>query len=551
MVLVRTLHPRAPQRRPHGAVVRIMAHRRAAGQPLTGSPEVLRSRSYMAVTSVEHYDVLIVGSGFAGVGMAIELRRRGTEDLVVLEQADRVGGTWRANHYPGCACDVPTPYYSYSFGPKPDWSRFYAPHDEIRAYLEDCARRFGVLDRIRFGARATAATWDASTARWTIEVEGRAPLTCRALVAAPGGLSRPALPDVPGLEDFAGPVFHSAAWDHDVELAGARVAVVGTGASAIQFVPRISREAAHVTVFQRTAPWVLPKPDRRIGRTEQALYRRVPAAQRAVRGAVWAAQEWMGLGNTVDARLTRPLEAVGRWWIRRSIADPDLRRALTPDYAIGCKRLLLANDWYPTLARDHVDLVAGGVTRVTATGVVGPDGTEHPADVLVLGTGFRATEPLGDLPVVGRDGRTLADAWGDRLQAHRGTTIAGFPNLFVLPGPNTGTGHTSQVFMLEQQVRHTADLLDAVRPRGAAAVEPTAEAQAAFVAEVDRRSARTVWERGGCSSWYLDAQGRNVTLWPGTSLAFRRALGTVEEREFVFHPVPTPTPTPTPEEVLA
>jgi cation diffusion facilitator CzcD-associated flavoprotein CzcO len=260
MVLVRTLHPRAPQRRPHGAVVRIMAHRRAAGQPLTGSPEVLRSRSYMAVTSVEHYDVLIVGSGFAGVGMAIELRRRGTEDLVVLEQADRVGGTWRANHYPGCACDVPTPYYSYSFGPKPDWSRFYAPHDEIRAYLEDCARRFGVLDRIRFGARATAATWDASTARWTIEVEGRAPLTCRALVAAPGGLSRPALPDVPGLEDFAGPVFHSAAWDHDVELAGARVAVVGTGASAIQFVPRISREAAHVTVFQRTAPWVCPSP---------------------------------------------------------------------------------------------------------------------------------------------------------------------------------------------------------------------------------------------------------------------------------------------------
>lgn len=493
-----------------------------------------------------HHDVAIVGSGFAGLGTAIELGRAGREDYVVLERSEALGGTWHANHYPGCACDVPTPYYSYSFAPKPDWSRFYAPHDEIRDYLEECADRFGVRPRLRLRSEVTAADWDDDAQRWRVEIGGSPALTARALVAAPGGLSRPAYPDLAGLGDFAGPWFHSADWDHSVDLAGARVAVVGTGASAIQFVPRIARTAAHIDVFQRTAPWVLPKPDRRIPRAEQALYRRVPAAQRAMRGAVWAMQEWMGLGNTVDQRLTRPLEAVGRAWIRRFITDPELRKRLTPDYAIGCKRLLLSNDWYSTLAEEHVDVVGDGIERVTERGVVTTDGELHEADVIVFGTGFKATEPVGELPITGRGGVELSEQWRDGMSAHRGTTVAGFPNFFLMPGPNTGTGHTSQVFMIETQIRHTLAALGRMDERGAAAIEPRAEAQEAYNDRIERRMQRTVWLQGGCTSWYLDANGRNTTLWPYSSLRFRRELRDIDDREFHFEPARDPVPEDTP-----
>ena len=491
----------------------------------------------MTVTSgLPHHDVAIVGSGFAGLGMAIALRREGQEDFVVLEKASALGGTWRANDYPGCACDVPTPYYSFSFAPKPDWSRFYAPAAEIRAYLEECADTFGVRSHLRLNTAVSGMSWDEESQRWTVEVAGMPYLTARAVVAAPGGLARPAHPAIEGLGDFAGPAFHSAEWDHRVPLEGVRVAVVGTGASAIQFVPQVAPRAAQVEVFQRTPPWVLPKPDRRIPKWEQALYRRMPAAQRAVRGGVWALQEWMGLGNTVDQRLTRPLEAVGRWWMRRSIDDPELRRALTPRFAIGCKRLLLANDWYSTLAREDVSVVTERIARATATGLVTEDGKEHPADVIVFGTGFQATDPLGELSIRGRGGVSLAERWAEGMEAHRGTTVAGFPNFCVLPGPNTGTGHTSQVFMLEAQIRHAAGLLRERRERGAASFEPLGAAQESWNAGIRRRSKRTVWLRGGCSSWYLDARGQNTTLWPGTSLGFRRALDWIHPAEFAFDP---------------
>ena len=498
----------------------------------------------MTVTS--HHDVVIVGSGFGGLGMAIQLRRAGREDFVVLEKADALGGTWRANHYPGCACDVPTPYYSFSFAPKADWSRFYAPYDEIRAYLEDCADRFGVRGHLRFGAEVTGATWDDATQRWTVDVAGAPAYTARVVIAAPGGLSRPAYPDLEGLGDFAGPWFHSAEWDHDVDLNGARVAVVGTGASAIQFTPRVAGVAAHVDVFQRTPPWVLPKPDRRIGRREQALYRRIPLARRAMRGLVWAMQEYQGLANTRFQLLSRPLEAVGYAHIRQSISDPDLADALTPRYRIGCKRILLANDWYPTLAQTHVDVVADGIDRVTASGIRTADGTEHPADVIVFGTGFQATDPLGEVRITGRDGVALADVWRDGMEAHRGTTVAGFPNAFFMPGPNTGTGHTSQVFMIEQQIRHVLAALEHMDERGAAVIEPRPEAQRAFNARLHRRMEKTVWLRGGCTSWYLDARGRNTTLWPYSSLRFRRELERVDDAEFAFTP---PVAVPVLEEV--
>jgi cation diffusion facilitator CzcD-associated flavoprotein CzcO len=489
-----------------------------------------------------HHDVAIIGSGFAGLGMAIELSRAGRDDLVVLERADQLGGTWRANHYPGCACDVPTPYYSYSFAPKPDWSRFYAPHDEIRAYLEDCADRFGVRPRLRLRTDVTGARWDDAAQRWELEVNGEPGMTARILVAAPGGLSRPAFPDLEGLGEFAGPWFHSAEWDHSVDLRDARVAVIGTGASAIQFVPRIARDAGHVEVFQRTPPWVLPKPDRRISRMEQELYRRIPLAQRAMRGLVWAMQEYQGLANTHYPLLGRPLEMVGRRWIRRWISDPELVERLTPDYRIGCKRILLANDWYHTLAKPHVDVVSARIERVSAEGIVTSDGAVHRADAIVFGTGFKATDPLGALEVAGRDGLLLGEAWRDGMAAHRGTTIAGFPNLFLIPGPNTGTGHASQVYMIESQIRYVLAALARMDDNGAAVIEATHEAQEEFNARLQERMRDTVWLQGGCTSWYLDANGRNSTLWPASSLSFRRALGRLEDGEYRFEPIAAPAP---------
>ncbi len=486
--------------------------------------------------SPPHHDTAIVGSGFGGLGMAIELRRSGRDDFVILEREEGLGGTWRANSYPGCACDVPAPYYSFSFAPKPDWSRLYAPHHEIRDYLEDCADRFGVRSRIRFGSEVTAADWDEAAQRWRIEVGGEPALTARNLVAAPGPLARPAYPEIDGIGEFAGPWFHSSEWDHDVDLEGARVAVIGTGASAIQIVPQIAPKAAHVDVYQRTAPWVLPKPDRPIPRALQELFRRVPLTQRGLRGTIWALQEWMGLGNTVSRAFTRPLEVRGRRAIAAAISDPELRRKVTPDFAIGCKRVLLANDWYPALARDDVGLVTDGIERITADGLRAADGAERPADVIVFSTGFHATDPLGSLRIKGRAGAELTETWRDGMEAHRGTTIAGFPNFFIIPGPNTGTGHTSQVFMIEAQIRYVLAALRRMDERGAAAVEPTLAAQTEWNAKLQRRMKGTVWVAGGCTSWYLDANGKNTTLWPSTSLSFRRALASIDDGEHRFEP---------------
>ena len=399
-------------------------------------------------------------------------------------------------------------------------------------------------EHLRFGSEVTGMRWDESTQRWTIDVGGEPTISARVVVNCPGGLSRPSFPEIEGLGDFAGPWFHSAEWDHTVDLHGARVAVVGTGASAIQFVPRIAKDAGHIDVFQRTPPWILPKPDRKITAIEKWLYRRLPITQRLVRGGVWASQEYAGLGNTRYQQLTKPLELVGRRWIRRFVKDPELAERLTPDYAIGCKRLLLSNDWYPALAKDHVDVVSDGIARVTSRGLMTTDGTEHEADVIVFGTGFAATDPIGELVVTGRDGRDLREVWKDGMKAYRGTTIAGFPNFFLMPGPNTGTGHTSQVFMIEQQVAHTMAALDRMDARGAATIEPRAQAQAAYNAWIDTRMERTVWLRGGCTSWYLDEQGRNVTLWPASSLRFRHLLGTIDESDYEFGTPVAPAETP-------
>ena len=466
--------------------------------------------------------IVIIGTGFAGLGMAIRLKQEGIDDFVVLEKADDVGGTWRENTYPGVQCDVPSHLYSFSFAPNPDWTRTFPLGDEIRAYLRDCATRFGVMPHIRFGQEVRDAEWDEDTQRWTIECSDET-LTAQVLVAGTGPLHKPSIPDIPGLDSFEGRAFHSAQWDHGHDLTGERVAVVGTGASAIQVIPYIQREVRRLSVFQRTPPWVVPHNDRPITPVEKRLYKALPLAQLAMRAGIYWARESFALGF-VDKRFAKLPERLALRHIDKQVPDPELRRKVTPNYTIGCKRVLISNDYYPALMQPDVELVTDGIAEIRPHAVVTADGAEREVDTIIFGTGFHVTDPPSAEVVRGRDGRTLAETWNGSMQAHRGTTIAGFPNLFFLVGPNTGLGHNSIVFMIESQLNYVLDALRTMDARGAASVDVRPEAQAAYNERIQGQLRNTVWNSGGCSSWYLDASGRNTTLWPGFTWPFRRLL---------------------------
>ena len=467
-------------------------------------------------------DIAIVGSGFSGLAMAVRLRQAGIRDFVVLERADDVGGTWRDNSYPGCACDVPSHLYSFSFAPNPDWTSTYSPQPEIWAYLRKVARDHGVLPHVRYRTELERASWDETRGRWQLQTS-RGQVSARVLVSAAGPLSEPSIPRLPGLEGFQGTVFHSAAWDHDHDLGGELVAVVGTGASAIQFLPLIQPLVGRLHLFQRTAPWVMPRRARRISRAERALYRRVPAAQKLMRAAIcWAREAYaIPLLNAGLAPVTRVL---GRANIRRHVADPELRRRLTPGYAPGCKRILISNDYLPALSKPNVEVVTDGIAEVRPHSIVTADGVEREIDTIIFGTGFHVTDSPIAHRLRGRDGRTLAETWDGGGQAHHGTAVAGFPNLFLLLGPNTGLGHTSVVLMAETQVGHVMKALRHMDAEGLAAIDVRATAQAEWNATVERQMRRTVWVAGGCASWYLDRHGRNTSIWPSFTFRFRSSL---------------------------
>ncbi|HEX9165068.1 MAG TPA: NAD(P)/FAD-dependent oxidoreductase [Gemmatimonadales bacterium] len=482
------------------------------------------------MTSPLHYRVAIVGSGFAGVLMAIRLRQIGVTDFVIFEKAADLGGVWRENRYPGCACDVESHLYELTLAPNPDWSHRYSPQAEIWDYLRKTAERFGVTPHIRYAEPVEHARWDEPTSRWQLTTP-KGTCTASHLVAATGALSDPRMPDVPGLDSFGGPVFHSARWDHSVDLAGKRVAVLGTGASAVQFVPAIQPRVSHLTIFQRTPGWVVPREDHPWSPRARAMFRRVPVLHRAYREFLRLKREAMGISFWYP-RVGRVVGLLASQHLRRQVHDPALRKRLTPDFAVGCKRILVSDDWYPALTRPNVELVASAAARVTPTGVMGADGIERPADVLICGTGFRVTDFPFAPHVRGRDGRLLSDTWVETATAHAGTTVAGFPNFFVIPGPNTGLGHSSVLMMMEAQVEHAIGAIQHLERAGGGALEPRPEAQAAFVADVDRRMAKTVWVTGGCKSWYLDRTGRNSTLWPGTIPQFERRVARFRPEEY-------------------
>jgi cation diffusion facilitator CzcD-associated flavoprotein CzcO len=466
-------------------------------------------------------DVAIVGSGFAGLGAAVRLREAGRRDFLILEKGDTLGGTWRDNTYPGCACDVQSHLYSFSFAPNPEWTRTFARQPEIRAYLERVADRFDLRGRIHFGVEVTAARWVGR--HWELELADGSQVHARAVVWGTGALHEPSVPDIPGLDEFAGTTFHSAQWRHDHDLTGRRVAVIGTGASAIQFVPAIQPQVASLTLFQRTAPWVLPKPDRPVPAVLRRLYRAVPVVQKLQRALIYARNEALVSGFRKPRRMA-VVERFARAYLRRTFAGrPDLEAKVTPDFTIGCKRILMSNDYYPALKEPNVDVVTEKIVRIMPNAVVTADGVEHEVDTIIFGTGFTVGASVGhSVPITGRDGVPLAGWDGNSAEGFLGTTFAGFPNLFVLVGPNTGLGHSSMVYMIESQLNYVLDALRLLDEHGATALDTRRDRQDAYNAALQRRFDGSVWTAGGCASWYLDDDGRNRTLWPGYTFDFRR-----------------------------
>ncbi len=494
------------------------------------------------------HEVAIIGAGFSGIGAAYKLQEAGIDDFVVIERESEVGGTWWVNTYPGCRCDVPSHIYSYSFAPNPNWSQAYSPQPEILEYLKDCAERFGVYPRLRLNTELTGAEWDDDAALWRLTTSEGDTFTTRFVISGIGGLVEPALPEIEGVEDFEGEIMHSARWNHDFDLDGKRVAVVGTGASGVQIVPSIAKKVEHMDVYQRTPAWILPHPNRRMSKFEKALFRAFPPAQKAFRAAIYSFFEPGAIGFTIRPALLKGLEALARRHLKAQIPDdPELREKLTPDYRAGCKRITPTNAYYPALTRDNVDLVTDPIAKVTPTGIVTEDGAEREIDALIFATGFDVLHPPGLDRVRGRGGQNVYERWGEGEipRAHLGTTMAGFPNFFTLLGPNTGTGHQSIVYMIESQLNYVIDAIGEMKERDLASIEVKQEAMDDYNEWLQKRSKRTVWVSGGCKSWYIDEQGQNATIWPSFTFEFRQKTRKIDLDEYMLRPAEPATTEPT------
>ncbi len=486
-----------------------------------------------------HVHILIIGSGFAGLGAAIRLTQDGRTDFLVIERGAEVGGTWRDNTYPGAACDVPSHLYSYSFELNPNWSRSFSPQPEIQDYLRNVAAKYNLGDKHLFDTHVTQARWDAASNRWLVDTTS-GDFTADVLVGAVGALAEPQVPPIPGIDTFAGDVFHSARWNHDADLAGKRVALIGTGASAIQIGPAISDQdsdtsVGRLDVYQRTAPWVMPRRDRDYTRVESLAYRHVPGLQRLAREAIYWGREAFMIGFGYRPELLAAAQKIAEGNIAKAIEDRALRKAVTPDWRLGCKRILLSNTWYPMLARDNVELVTDGIAEIRGNTIVSNDGTEREVDAIVVATGFHVTDSPTFERIVGAGGRSLAQVFdAEGMQAYKGASVAGFPNLVFIVGPNTGLGHTSMVYMIESHLNYLSSALHKINSQGVATFDVRPEVQEAYNAGLQQRMKHTVWSTGGCASWYQDKHGNNTTLWPRFTFEFRRLTRRFDLGDYVI-----------------
>lgn len=477
--------------------------------------------------------VLIIGAGFAGVGLAIQLKQRGIEDFLIVEKAAAVGGTWRDNSYPGAACDVPSHLYSFSFEPKTNWSRKFAPQAEIFAYIQQCVSKHGLAAQISFNTEVASAEFDAVAGVWQVHCSDGRNFRARALVSACGQLNRPAYPRIPGLESFTGARFHSARWQHEVELAGKRVAVIGTGASAIQFVPEIVPKVAQLYLFQRSAAYVIPKPDRAYRAWELALLTRLPWLQQLDRGLKYVQHEVRALAFIHLPALMKLFKLSFNRHLNSVIADPELRRRLVPDYPLGCKRILISNNYFPALAQSHVEVINSGIRAVTERGVVTEDGCEREVDVLIYGTGFAATDFLAPMQIKGLNGLDLNQAWREGAEAYKGISVSGFPNLFMLYGPNTNLGHNSILYMLESQFGYVLKCLEVLEQPGLRYMDVKPQVQQRFNQHLQQVIRHSIWEQG-CNSWYKNAAGKNTNNWPGFTFSYRQQTRHLELADYAY-----------------
>jgi cation diffusion facilitator CzcD-associated flavoprotein CzcO len=473
--------------------------------------------------------IIIVGAGFGGLGMAMRLKEKGMDDFVILERAADVGGAWRDNTYPGVACDVPSHLYSFSYMPKADWSRVFSPGGEIWEYLRDCAKKSGLVPHIHFGAEVQKAEWDATSRRWLVQT----PLgiwRAQYLITATGVLADASLPEIPGIDGFTGTAFHSSQWDHSLDLKGKRVGIVGSGASAIQIVPEMAKTVSELVVFQRSAPYIVPRPDRAYTEVEKRSFARLPSKMEALRSEIFWTGEYMFAQRRAVPAFVAEARKMAADHLANQVSDPELRKALTPHYEIGCKRVLIANNYYPAFTQKHVTLETSALASVEGGTAIAVSGTKYDLDVLIFATGFEAPEPPVAHHIYGRDGVKLADQWDQGMQAYDSTAVPGFPNMFMVLGPNTGLGHHTMVFMIEAQADYILGALDHAKANAYEVMEARPEAEAGYLADIEARSAGTVWVDGGCTFWYRDPRsGRLTVLWPDFAYAFRDENGT-------FHP---------------
>ncbi|HEX6858853.1 MAG TPA: NAD(P)/FAD-dependent oxidoreductase [Caulobacteraceae bacterium] len=478
-------------------------------------------------------DAIVIGAGFGGLAAAIKLRQAGFRNLLVLEKADRLGGTWRDNTYPGAACDVPSRLYSYSFALNPRWSRAYSGQAEIRQYMEDCADRFGVREHLRFNTEVERADWDEAAGLWRVSIKGGGVVSAPVLVSALGQLNRPHFAGIPGREKFKGDSWHSARWNHDVDLTGKTVACIGSGASAIQYIPEVAKTAGKVLIFQRTPNYIVPRLDKPTPPWLQRLYAAVPLVDRLFRHVIWQLMDWRFRAFKRGTKSAENFRKLALGYLEKEIPDPELRAKLTPNYPIGCKRILISDDYYAALRRDNVELITEAVAEITPDGVKTADGREHAADVLVYGTGFDTTHFLAPLEIHGVGGRTLTEAWKDGAEAYLGVTVSGFPNLFMLYGPNTNLGHNSIIVMIEAQADYIVKMMRELRRRRARAVDVKPAAFSDFNVRLQKDLESTAWA-GECSSWYKTASGKITNNWSDDTATYRKRTAAPNFDDYAF-----------------